>query len=288
MGVVVPVLGRRRSRQIGDVLAWAFLSALAVLWVMPFAWMVSTSLKSIDEVYAFPPTFVPGSLRWSNYVDAWQAVPFSRFFVNSVIVSVSATVGALLTCSMAGYSFSRLRYPGRDRIFLAYLGTMMIPFPVLMIPLFIVMRGLDLVDTLYGVILPAVFTAWGTFLMRQFMLTIPRELEEAAKVDGCSYFGIYWQIILPLCKPVIATLGILTFLGMWNEFLWPLVMINSIDNKTLPLGLAMFQSRKAAGTPWHLLMASATFSMVPVLVVFVLGQKYYVRGIVTTGLKGAA
>ncbi|HEV8632801.1 MAG TPA: carbohydrate ABC transporter permease [Chloroflexota bacterium] len=288
MSAIGARLGKKRSRQLGHVLAWAVLATLSVFWMLPFLWMVSTSLKGLDEVYAFPPRFVPEVVRWSNYPEAWGTVPFARFFLNSVIVAVGATVGQLLTCSMAGYSFARLRYPGRDRIFLAYLATMMIPFPVLMIPLFILMRGLALVDTLQGLIVPAVFSAWGTFLMRQFMLTIPRELEEAARVDGCSHLGIYWRIILPLCKPVIATLGIFTFLHMWNEFLWPLIMINSVDNKTLPLGLAMFQNRVAFKTPWHLLMAAATFSIIPVLGVFVLGQKYYVRGIATTGLKGAA
>lgn len=281
-------LGRKRSRQLGNVLAYALLGALSVFWALPFLWMVSTSLKGLDEVYAFPPQFIPERVLWSNYPDAWSAVPFATFFTNSVIVAVAATVGQLLTCSMAGYSFARLRYPGRDRIFLAYLGTMMIPFPVLMIPLFIVMRNIGLVDTLQGLILPAVFSAWGTFLMRQFMMAIPRELEEAAKVDGASYFEIYWRIILPLCKPVVATLGIFTFLHMWNEFLWPLIMISSIDNKTLPLGLAMFQNRQPMKTPWHLVMAAATFTIIPILTIFVLGQKYYVRGIVTTGLKGAA
>jgi len=281
-------LGQRRARLVGHVLAWAVLLALGAFWILPFLWMVSTSLKGLDEVYTFPPRFIPETIRWSNYLQAWEAVPFARFFLNSAIVAVAVTVGQILTCSMAGYSFARLRYPGRDRIFLAYLATIMIPFPVLMIPLFILMRGLGLVDTLQGLVLPAIFSAWGTFLMRQFMLTIPRELEEAARVDGCSFFGIYWRIILPLCKPVIATLGIFTFLATWNDFLWPLIMINSIDNKTLPLGLAMFQNRQAFKTPWHLLMAAATFSILPILVVFVLGQKYYVRGIATTGLKGSA
>jgi len=192
----------------------------------------------------------------------------------------------VLTSSMAGYSFARLRYPGRDLLFLAYLGTIMIPFPVLIIPLFILMRQLGLVDTLAGLILPAAFTAWGTFLMRQFMLSIPREIEEAARMDGASFWRIYLQIIMPLSRPVVATLGIFTFLGSWNDFLWPLIMISSVENKTLPLGLTMFQAQVAIKTPWQLVMAAATFSVIPVLIVFVLGQKYYVRGIATTGLKG--
>lgn len=276
----------RTQRRIGDVAAFIVASAVGVLFFIPFAWMVSTSLKDISEVYAFPPEFLPETLKWSNYADAWNALPFDIFFLNSLIVAVVTTVGVVLTSSMAGYSFARLRYPGRDKIFLAYLGTLMIPFPVLMVPLFVIMKNLQLVDSLWSLILPAIFTPAGTFLMRQFILTLPRELEESARVDGCGFFGIYWRIVLPLMKPVIATLGIFTFLGSWNEFLWPLITISSIDHKTLPLGLTMFQSRLAGRTPWDQIMASATFSIIPVLIVFIVGQKYYVQGIVTTGIKG--
>jgi multiple sugar transport system permease protein len=279
-------LGNTQRRWLGNGFAWAALTFLGVFWMVPFLWMVSTSFKGIDEVYAFPPRFLPELLRWSNYVEAWQAIPFTRFFFNSLFVALGTTAAVVLTSSMAGYSFARLRYPGRDLLFLAYLGTIMIPFPVLIIPLFILMRQLGLVDTLAGLILPAAFTAWGTFLMRQFMLSIPREIEEAARMDGASFWRIYVQIILPLSRPVIATLGIFTFLGSWNDFLWPLITISSVENKTLPLGLTMFQSQIPIKTPWQLVMAAATFSVLPVLIVFVLGQKYYVRGIATTGLKG--
>jgi len=278
---------RRRIRLVGDAAVWVFLLVFGLIWMAPFLWMVSASFKSLPEIYAFPPTWIPKQLRWQNYVDTWQAVPFGRFFLNSGIVAVSVTAGQVLTCSLAGYSFARLRYPGRDRIFLAYLGTMMIPFPVVMIPLFILMKDLALVDHLPGLVLPAMFSAWGTFLMRQFMLTIPKELEEAAKIDGASLFGIYWRLFLPLSGPVIATLSIFTFLGQWNAFLWPLIMISSVDKKTLPLGLASLQAQLTAiQIPWNLVMAGATFSVIPVLVVFVVGQRYYVRGIVLTGLKG--
>jgi multiple sugar transport system permease protein len=279
-------LGNTQRRWLGNGMAWVALTLLGVFWMVPFLWMVSTSFKGIDEVYAFPPRFVPELLRWSNYIEAWQAIPFSRFFFNSLFVAGATTIAVVLTSSMAGYSFARLRYPGRDLLFLAYLGTIMIPFPVLIIPLFILMRQLGLVDTLAGLILPAAFTAWGTFLMRQFMLSIPREIEEAARMDGASFWRIYLQIIMPLSRPVVATLGIFTFLGSWNDFLWPLIMISSVENKTLPLGLTMFQAQVPIKTPWQLVMAAATFSVIPVLIVFVLGQKYYVRGIATTGLKG--
>ena len=252
---------------------------------MPFLWMVLSSLKSPNEIWSFPPVFFPDKIQWSNYIDAWNALPFNRFFLNTLLVSISVTIGQLFTCSLGGYAFARLNFPGRNKIFLGYLATLMIPFPVLMIPMFILMKYLNWVDTLIGLIIPGLFSAWGTFLMRQFMLGIPRDLEDAAKIEGCSYWGIYWRIILPLCKPVLATLGIFTFLGSWNDFLWPLIMINTIPNKTLPLGLVMFQSRIAAETPWHLIMAASCFTVLPVLILFILGQKYYVRGIVTTGLK---
>lgn len=276
----------RRRRRVGNVVATVGASVIGLLFVLPFLWMVSSSLKDLSEVYEFPPKLIPREFRWSNYADAWNALPFNIFFLNSFIVAAATTLGVVLTCSLAGYSFARLRYPGRDKIFLAYLATMMVPFPVLMVPLFVIMRNLHLVDTLWSLVLPAIFTPAGTFLMRQFILTLPRELEEAARVDGCGFFGIYWRIVLPLMKPVIATLAIFTFLGSWNEFLWPLISISSIENKTLPLGLTMFQSQLSGRTPWNQVMASATFTIIPVLILFVLGQKYYIKGIVTTGIKG--
>lgn len=257
-----------------------------VIMAMPFLWMIVSSLKSAGEIWTFPPVFFPKDIKWANYIEAWKALPFDKFFINTLIVTISVTVGQLFTCSLGGYAFARLQFPARDKIFLGYLATLMIPFPVIMIPLFILMKNIGWVDSLIGLIAPGLFSAWGTFLMRQFMLSIPRDLEDAAKIEGCSLWGIYWRIILPLCKPVLATLGIFTFLATWNDFLWPLIMINTIPKKTLPLGLVMFQARIAAETPWHLIMAASCFTIVPVLILFVIGQKYYVRGIVTTGLKG--
>ena len=229
---------------------------------------------------------MPREWLWSNYIDAWTLLPFATFFKNSAIVSVFVVIGQVFTCSLAGYSFARLRYPGRDRIFLLYLATMMIPFAVIMIPLYVQMRWMQWVDTLWPLIVPAIFTPWGTFLMRQFMTTLPRELEDAARIDGASFFKIFYKIILPLTKPASATLAIFTFLGSWNNFLWPLIVISSLNLKTVPLGMTAFQSRMPAKTPWELVMAAATFAILPVLIAFVLGQKYYVQGIVTSGIKG--
>ena len=265
---------------------YVILIVTAMLMVAPFAWMVASSLKALPEIYHYPPNFLPAKAQWNNYRVAWNTLPFGRFFLNSAVVATATTIGTLTTSSMAGYSFARLRYPGRDRLFLAYLATMMVPFPVLMIPLFIIARELHLIDTLMGIILPSIFTAWGTFLVRQYILSLPRELEEAARVDGASFFRIFRDIVLPLCGPVLATLGIFTFLASWNDFIWPLIMISSVENKTLPLGLSMFQSRSAMRVPWHLIMAASTFSVLPVLFVFILGQRYYIRGIAISGLKG--
>jgi len=281
-------LGKKRRRQIADIAAWLVLAIGAAVAVFPFLWMVSTSLKDISEVYTFPPTFVPEVWRPGNYIEAWRRIPFATFFKNSAVVSGSVALGQMFTCSLAGFAFSRLRFPGRDKIFLIYLATMMIPFAVIMIPLYIVMRWLNWVDSHLALIVPAMVSVFGTFLMRQFFLSTPQELIDAGRIDGCSYFRIYWTIMVPLAKPALATLGILTFMNTWNDFLWPLIVISTVPQKTLPLGLLMFVEQSAMKTPWNLMMAAGTFSILPILVVFTLGQKYYVQGIVTSGLKGSA
>jgi multiple sugar transport system permease protein len=280
-------VGKKGREQIGNVAAWTVLAVGGLLCLIPFLWMVGTSLKGLDEVYTYPPTFIPERIQWRNYIEAWRRLPFAVFFRNSAYISALVALGQMFTCSMAGYSFSRLRFPGRDGIFLFYLATMMVPFAVTMIPLFITMRAFDWVNRHLALIVPALVTPYGTFLMRQFMSTLPKDLEDAARVDGCGFFRLYWRIILPLAKPALATLGILTFMGTWNDFLWPLIIISSLKNKTLALGLLMFQEQSTMKTPWHLMMASATFAVTPILVIFTLGQKYYVQGIVTSGLKGA-
>lgn len=281
-------IGKKRRTQLGNISAWLILAIGGIMMMIPFLWMVSSSLKTIDEIYTFPPQFIPVKLQWNNYVEAWTLLPFDRFFLNSVIVSFCVVLGTLFTSSLAGYAFGRLRFPGRDKIFLIYLSTLMIPFAVRMIPLYVEMQSFGWIDTLWPLIVPAIFTPWGTFLMRQFMVTLPKELEDAGRIDGCSFFRVYWSIILPLTKPALATLGIFTFLTSWNDFLWPLIIISSLDNKTIPLGLVAFQSRMAMKTPWELIMAAATFSVLPILIAFIFGQKYYVRGIVTSGIKGGA
>lgn len=279
-------LSRQQRKLIGDLLAFTLLTIGGVAMLVPFLWMLFTSFKSTPEIYSYPPKLLPREFLWRNYLDAWTLLPFSTFFRNSAIVSICVVFGQLFTCSLAGYSFSRLRYPGRDRLFFLYLATMMIPFAVIMIPLYVQMRWMGWVDTLWPLIVPAIFAPWGTFMMRQFMSTLPRELEDAARIDGASFFRIYRTIILPLTKPALATLGIFTFLGSWNNFLWPLIVISSLNLKTIPLGMQAFQSRMPLKTPWELVMAAATFAILPILIAFILGQKYYVQGIVTSGIKG--
>lgn len=266
------------------LLAHGVLLLGAVSMVIPFLWMVSTSLKSEQQAYIFPPVWIPDPIMWSNYRATWEALPFNLFLLNSTIVAVFVTLGQLLTCSLGAFAFARLRFPWREPLFLLYLATMMVPFQVIMIPLFVLVRELKWLDSYAGLIVPAVFSAYGTFLLRQFFKSIPNELEDAAKIDGCSYFRIYWNIMLPLSKPALATLGIFVFMWSWNNFLWPLLVTNSLEMKTLPLGLAYFLGQYTIY--WNLLMVGATIALVPILVIFFFAQRYFVEGITLTGLKG--
>jgi multiple sugar transport system permease protein len=209
---------------------------------------------------------------------------FAAFYLNSLLVAMCVTVGEVFTSSLAAYAFARLHFPGRDQLFLGYLGTLMVPYVVTMIPVFILLRILHLVDTYAALILPVMFSAYGTFLLRQFFLTIPTELEDAARIDGCSKWGLYTNVILPLSKPALATLTTFVFLSNWNSFMWPLIVIQSPEKRTLPIGLYAFMGQFT--TEWTLLMAASLMVMAPVLLVFVLGQRYFVKGIVMSGLKG--
>ena len=274
------------SRRLGNMVTHALLSLGSILFAGPFVWMVMSSLKTQFEIYRFPPALLPESIQWINYVVVFRDQPFARYIGNSLFVSGCVTLGVILTSSLAGYSFARLRFPGRDRIFLMYLGTMMIPGAVLLIPSFVLMRAFNWLDTYYALIIPGLVSAWGTFLMRQFMMTIPKELEDAAYMDGATRLRIYWTVIMPVSKPVIATLAIFTFMGVWNELLWPVIILRTPEMYTLPIGLAKFQSRFPNQTPWHLVMAASAISVMPILILFLAGQQYYVQGIVTTGLKG--
>ena len=275
---------RKQEKIIGKFIAYLLLSLGALAMIVPFIWMLSTSLKEPSQVFSYPPKWIPQALAFKNYLKTWTLVPFGRFFINSLLVAVWVTFGQLLTSSLAAYSFARLRFPGRDTLFIIFLGTMMVPFQVTMIPVYILMRELGWVDTYYALIIPNLFSAYGCFLLRQFFLTIPTELEDAAKIDGGSYLTIYSKIILPLAKPALATLGVFTFMASWNSFIWPLIVVNSIEMQTLPLGLASFQGLYT--TDWTLLMAGTVIALIPVLIIFIFAQRFFIEGITLSGVKG--
>ena len=273
-----------RLNRISLIIAQIVLILGALTMIIPFVWMLSTSLKSLPEVFRFPPTLFGKRLVWENYLHIADRFPFGRFFMNSMKVSVIVTLGQLLTCSMGGFAFARLRFPFRDSLFALYLATLIIPFHVTLIPVFLMMRTFGWIDTHYSLIVPALVSPFGTFLMRQFFLTIPEELEEAARIDGCTPFGVYWRIFVPLSKPAMATLGLFTFMGTWNDFIRPLIFINSVPRRTLPLGLAALQTMYT--TDWPVLMAGSVISVLPVIVVFLFSQEFFIQGITLSGLKG--
>jgi multiple sugar transport system permease protein len=263
--------------------AHLILVPLALVMVTPLAWMVMTSIQTPDEARHFPPV-LPSGIRWQNYTDAIHAAPFGRFFLNTTLVTGAAVLGNLVLCSLAGYAFARLRFFGRDVLFVLLLATLMIPFQVVMIPIFLIMRNLGLVDSLGALILPNLVTPFGIFLMRQFFRTLPIELEEAARLDGCSRLRTLIRIVLPLSGPALATLAVITFLWNWNDFLWPLVVIQSEHNMTLQLGLSTFQG--AHSTAWTLLMAGNVLAVVPMLLVFLLAQRQFIDSIASAGVTG--
>lgn len=265
-------------------IAYATLTLFGISMLFPFLWMLSTSLKEPSQVFTASLGIIPSPVIFNNYIEAWNAIPFGRFYLNSIYIALAVTAGQLVTSSMAAYAFSRLRFPGRDKLFFAYLATMMIPGMVTTIPVFILIKQLDWLNTYKALIIPCIFTAYGTFMLRQFFMTLPSELEDAAKIDGCSLWRIYWQIILPLSKPALATLGTFTFLGNWQSFVWPLIVTSTEEMKTLPVGLSYFQDMYS--TNWTLLMAGSVIVLVPALVVFIFNQRFITKGIALSGLKG--
>jgi multiple sugar transport system permease protein len=257
---------------------------LAIVMIIPMVWMVITSFETLNETRHFPPILVPSSVQWRNYTDVLQQAPFARWFLNTLIVTVVVVAGNLLFCSLAGYAFARIKFFGRDVAFVLVLATLMIPFQVIIIPTFIIVRKLGLIDTLGALIVPNLAGAFGIFLLRQFFRSLPIELEEAARIDGASRLGVLFKIVLPLSGPALATVAVVTFLWTWNDFLWPLVTLYSPNNMTLQLGLTTFQGAHQANT--HLLMAASVMSMLPVLLLFFVAQRFFIRGIATSGLKG--
>ncbi len=258
----------------------------AFIMVLPFLWMVSTSLKpQADVMREFPPRLIPSTFQFSNYSTALTALPFDRYYINSLIVACSVTVLQLLTSSLAAYAFARLRFKGRDALFFLYLIGLMIPFPVLLIPNFLIVRQLGWFDSYLALIVPPAFSAFSIFLLRQYYRGLPMDYDEAARIDGASSLRIWWEILLPNSKPALAALGIFTFLGSWNDFLWPLVVTNTDRMRTLPVGLSTFQGQYSVR--WELLMAASVVALIPILVIYFFAQNWIIKGLsVGSGIKG--
>ncbi len=269
---------------IRKTLAYVLLTAGGLVMITPFLWMLSTSVKTLEQTFAWPPIWIPPLLNWQNYITVFQKVQFGQFGLNTLKITLAVTLGQLITCSLAGYAFAKLRFPGKNVLFLAYLATMMVPFQVVMIPNFIVMRLLGLTDNHLGLILPSLGSAFGTFLMRQFFLSFPNELEDAAKLDGCNPLAFYWHILLPNSRPILATLAVMTFQGTWNDFLWPLIMISTESKRTLQVGLSYLIGQYTTNWPIH--MAGSVLTIIPIILLFFFAQKYFVQSIKLSGLKG--
>ena len=273
-----------RAKSPGLWLAHILLGFLSLMALFPFLWMVATSFKQTTVLFRWPPEFIPKSPTTANYVSLWTQSDFVYWMKNSVIISAVVTTISLLFNSMAAYSFAKRSFPGRDILFLLVLGTLMVPGQVTLVPVFLLISKLKWVNTYQAMILPLVAGPFGIFLMRQYMVTIPDALIDAARIDGCSEFGIFTGIILPLVKPALAALAVFAFQGSWNSFLWPLVVTTTSKMRTLPVGLAVYQAQFT--TQWGLVMAGATLTMIPVLVFFLLFQRYFVEGLALTGIKG--
>jgi multiple sugar transport system permease protein len=285
----VPSVRKRPARSQVDrnrpaVVSQILLTVVLLIFLTPFVWMLATALKPAAEVFATPPKLFGSELRFQNFSEAWNYVPFGRYMFNGVFVSVIGTLVVCVTSTFAAYAFARLSFKGRDGIFLLYLVTLMVPQEVMIVPMFILMQQFDWVNTYQALILPWAFSAFGTFLLRQFFLNIPRELEEAAMVDGANRLRILWQVIVPIARPAVAVLAVFTFINYWNSFLWPLIITNSADKFTVPVGLNGFLGQQ--GNQWHLLMAAATISMLPTVIIVLLLQRHLVRGIAMSGMGG--
>ncbi len=289
-----------RKRLIADIAVYVLLTLGAITMLAPFLWMAVTSIKQPSEVFAagggirwlpehffWRDTVVNGEkvrAWWGNYPDAWNEINILRLYLNSIFIAVVGTFGQVLTSSMAAYAFARLRFPGRDKLFFAYLATMMIPGSVTMIPVFVIMKHLHWIDSYASLIIPGLFSAYGTFMLRQFFMGLPTELEDAAKIDGSGHLGIWVRVILPLSKPALATLTTFTFMGFWGSYMWPLIVTITDPMRTIPIGLRYFVGQHA--TNYTQLMAGSMIAIIPVLLLFIFNQRYFVEGIKLSGMGG--
>jgi len=275
----------RRIRVINEILKYVLITTIAILFIFPFLWLLTTSFKSTTEIASIPPRLLPKVWQWKNYVKAVTYIPFFKYMWNTVVIFALKAVGAVISCSLAAYGFSVLKWPGRDAIFFLVLATMMLPFQVTMVPLYIIFTRLGWIGTFAPLVVPSWFGyAFSIFLFRQFFLTIPHELPEAARIDGCSEPRIYTQIILPLAKPAVASVVLFEFMWTWNDFLGPMLYLTRMEKWTLSLGLLQFRSQQGE-TVWEQLMAAATLTVFPAIVLYFIGQKAFIQGIATTGFK---
>lgn len=281
-----PLLSRRTKQALADAFWYVVLAGFALVLALPLIWLISTSLKTGAQTFIMPPKWIPAPVVWQNYPDAFKAVPFHKYFWNTIQIVLWATLGTLLTASMAGFAFARLRFPGRGILFGFVLSTIMLPGIVTLIPTFIVFRMLGWINTFLPLTVPFWLGggAFNIFLFRQFFMTIPYELDEAARIDGASNFRIYWNIILPLSKPVLATIAVFSFIHHWNDFFLPLIYLQNANKWTMAIGLQGFKDLYS--TSWNLMMAASTAMILPLLLLFFLAQRYFISGIQMSGIAG--
>jgi multiple sugar transport system permease protein/sn-glycerol 3-phosphate transport system permease protein len=280
----------KRYRQAKTRAKWISLAIMtigALVIMVPFFWMISTSLKAQGNLYLYPPQWIPNPLVWNNYREVWDAVPLARFTWNTAVIVVLVMIGTLLSCSFSAYGFARLRAPGRDAIFILVLATLMLPSAVTLVPTYIAFNKLGWINSILPLVVPSFFGApFYIFLLRQFYLSIPKEIEESGRVDGANSFRIWWDLMLPLTKPALATVAVFTFFATYNDFFGPLIYLNDESKQTIAVGLSYFTGGPNVGPQMHLLMAMTLMATIPSLIVFIFAQRYFVQSIVTTGIKG--
>jgi len=276
----------RGNVSMGRIVNIILLVTVAIIMILPFVWLVSSSLKSQMQIFQYPPQWIPDPIQWDNYVRALTLKPFGTYLKNTLTVCVLNVIAVVMTSSFCAYGFARIRFPGRDFWFGIVLATLFLPYAILIVPLFMMFSQLGWVDTLLPLVVPIFFGggAFNIFLLRQFFRSIPEDLADAARIDGCSEFGIYWRIMMPLAKPALTTVAIFTFLTAWNDLLNPIIYLRSSENFTLAVGLASFRS--TLDVSWDLQLAASTATIIPVVILFFLAQRYFIQGIVMTGLKG--
>lgn len=274
---------RNPKKVFNKTIKYIVIVLISLAMVTPFVWMLSASLKLESEIFGFPIKWIPETFRWENYKNVWTQVPFHLFYLNTLKIAIITTILLIFNSSLAGYAFAKVRFPERNKIFFIYIATMMIPYQVMMIPQFMLMKEIGLIDSHWALILLGSFNPFGVFLFRQFFLSVPDELLEAARIDGLTEFGIYWRIMMPLSKPAIATLVIFSFMHAWNDFLGPLIYLTSEKLYTLQLGMQYFITEY--NTDYALLMAAAVSAIVPTIIVYFLAQDHFVEGVANTGIK---